>query len=121
MKLRNILQLAGLVAVICGCSTQQPIAAPASATGYRQGPVTAEGSVVATRRFQRVLQHLGRTQKLARLKMPVWEDVLRFRMLVDVRTSSWSPTWKITNGYAMEVASLETMQSQTRLANPTWC
>ena len=52
MKLRNILQLAGLVAVVSGCSTQQPIAAPASATGYRQGPVTAEGTVVATRRFQ---------------------------------------------------------------------
>ena len=31
-------------------------------------------------------------------KVSVWADVLRFRMLVDVRTSSWSPTWKITSG-----------------------
>ena len=58
MKLRNILQLAGLVAVICGCSTQQPIAAPASATGYRQGPVSVNVGDELRLRY-RVVLHLG--------------------------------------------------------------
>ena len=62
-------------------------------------------------------------QKRARLllKVSVWENALRFRTWVDGRTSSWSPTWKIMSGYAMAVASLETMRSQIRSANPTSC
>ena len=55
-------------------------------------------------------------RKLTRLlhKASVWEDALRFRIRVGVRISSWSPTWKITNGCATEAASLETVKSQIR-------